>query len=198
MNRSTKHLFTLILITSVVAACASQDPVNSRLDSSGLTVVALDEVIVLARSAPQLSTAARDYVYLGPVEINRMGELNHFVWVGMASTVDRTLAGQPLPKAASLALLVDGMPMELPLTSWETELDTPPYQSKVPVSESFAARASLDQINRIAMATSVEVHIITETGASARYEKWQGEWPDWSAFSAQGSAAEDSDTFARK
>lgn len=184
MRNSMKQRAVLMIIVCALTGCASSKSVQSRLDSSGLTVVTLDEVIVLARPTRHLATVARDYVYLGPVEINRMGTLEHYVWVGMASTVDRALAVEPEPEAATLALLVDGVPMALSLLPWDKELDEPPYESSVPIYESFGARASLDQIKRIAQAESVEVHIITATGASVDYQKWQGQWSVWSGIRA--------------
>ncbi len=165
-----------------ISACTTQTPVTSRLDSSGLTVVALNDAIVLARSARQLTVAARDYAYVGPVEINRMGQREHYLWLGLASTVDREFADLPPVGAESLAILVDGQPMMLPLTDWITELDRSPYETAVPLYATLSARTSHDQIQRIAAAKSIEVHVISNTGPAARYRMWQGAWSSWSLF----------------
>ncbi len=163
-------------------ACTTQTPVTSRLDSRGLTVVALDDAIVLARPVRRLTVAARDYAYIGPVEINRMGQRDHYLWLGLASTVDRAFADVSPADAELLAILVDGQPMILPLTKWSADLDRPPYATVVPVYATLSARASLDQIQRIADATSIEVHIISNSGVAARYRMWQGAWSSWSLF----------------
>lgn len=165
------------------AACTTAEPlVDSRLDSSGLTVVTLGDPIVLARPAPRLAATARDYAYLGPVEINNMGRRDHYLWLGLATTVDRTPEHAEPPEADAIALLVDGQPMMLPLTRWRTTLDRAPYETALPLYATLAARASLDQIQRVASARSVEVHLLSGSGVAARYRMWQGTWPSWSLF----------------
>jgi len=177
------YRYTVAAIAALATfACTTQTPVTSRLDSSGLTVVALNDAIVLARPVRQLTAAARDYAYIGPVEINRMGQREHYLWLGLASTVDRALADASPADAELLAILVDGQPMIFPLTDWSADLDRSPYETVVPVYATLSARASLDQIQRIAAATSIEVHIISNSGPAARYRMWQGAWSSWSLF----------------
>ena len=181
-NRFTNRNTIAAIAVLGISACTTQTPVTSRLDSSGLTVVALDDAIVLARPARKLTVAARDYAYVGPVEINRMGQREHYLWLGLASTVDRAFADAPAADAELLAILVDGQPMTLPLTDWSAELDRAPYETVVPLYATLSTRASLDQIQRIAGATSIEVHIISNTRPAAQYRMWQGAWSSWSLF----------------
>ena len=168
----------------MLSACASNTQLTSRLDRNGLTVVTLDEPIVLARPVRQLAAAARDYAYLGPVEINRMGNRDYYLWVGLASTIDRQLIGVSPAQVQELAVLVDGRPMLLPLVNWATDLEQSPYDTAVPLYATFAAHASLDQIRRIATAKSVEVHLVSASGMTRRYQKWQGDWASWSLLVA--------------
>lgn len=172
------------LAALVLSACASQPPVVSRLDTSGLTVVTLQDAVVLARPVRQIAGAARDYAYIGPVEINRMGRREHFLWVGLASTVDRALADVSPAGVRTLALIVDGQPMTLPLRKWSMKLDESPYRSTVPVYATHSAHASLDQIQRIASADSVAVHIVTDSGQTTRYQRWHGTWQAWSGLAS--------------
>jgi hypothetical protein len=46
------------------------------------------------------------------------------------------------------------------------------------------ARVTLDQLERIATAESIEVQIVADDGAMAGYELWDGTWADWEAFIA--------------
>ncbi len=181
--------FTFLIVIAALAApvlsgCAARTNLTSRLDSNGLTVVTLDEPIVLARPVRQLAAAARDYAYLGPVEINRMGNRDYFLWVGLASTIDRELVGVSPAEVQELAVLVDGWPMLLPLVHWVADLEQSPYETAAPLYATFAAHASLDQIRRISSAESVEVHLVTESGVTRRYKKWQGDWSSWSLLVA--------------
>ena len=188
MNTKSLHLDFLIVIAALAAAsmsgCAANTNVTSRLDSNGLTVVTLDEPIVLARPVRQLAAAARDYAYLGPVEINRMGNRDYFLWVGLASTIDRELVGVSPADVQELAVLIDGSPMLLPLAHWAADLEQSPYETTAPLYATFAAHASLDQIRRISSAESVEVHLVSASGTTRRYQKWQGDWSSWSKLVA--------------
>ncbi len=188
MNTKSLRLDFLIVIAALAAAsmsgCAANTNVTSRLDSNGLTVVTLDEPIVLARPVRQLAAAAGDYAYLGPVEINRMGNRDYFLWVGLASTIDRKLSGVSPAEVRELAVLIDGSPMLLPLVHWTADLEQSPYETAAPLYATFAAHASLDQIRRISSAASVEVHLVSASGATRRYQKWQGDWSSWSKLVA--------------
>lgn len=185
MTKPISHAAASTVVLAAVllsAACTSRTPLISRLDSSGLTVVSMADPVVLARPVRQLSAAARDYVYLGPVEINRMGDRDHYLWVGLASTIDRELAHATPAAVKALVLLVDGQPMMLPLADWKTALDQPPYETAAPLYATFSARASLDQIQRVASAASIDVHIIPAEGLPTHYRTWQGEWSSWSSL----------------
>jgi len=166
----------------LLTGCATQSSSVSRLDSSGLTVVTLTDAIVLARPVRTLAAGARDYAYVGPIEINRMGDRQHFLWIALASTVDRELAGLDPQHAVELVLVVDESPMVLPLVEWDTTLDHPPYNSTTPIYATLAAHTSLDQIRRIASASAVELHLVVAAGNTARYQSWQGEWTAFSEF----------------
>lgn len=171
-----------IVVASLLAGCAATPGTRSRLDSSGVTVVALADPIVLAHPVRTLAAAARDYAYVGPVEINRMGQRQYLLWIGLASTIDRELAGANLPEADALVMIVDGEPMVLSLAEWNVSLDLPPYETTAPVYDVLAARASLDQIGRIAAADSVELHVVQEDDAAAHYVTWHGNWASFAAF----------------
>jgi hypothetical protein len=190
MLNALRNSCTALAIVTLMAACATTpDPLESRLDrTSGLTVATLKQAIVLARPAPYRATAARDYAYLGPVEINRTGSREHYLWVGMASTLDRKFFSETAPAATMLYLLVDGQPMTLPLSPWGEDIETPPYAVNTPVYEHLRARVSLDQLQRIAAADSVDVHIVARPTASDRYRLWGGRWSELADFAAAVSA----------
>lgn len=184
---ATSKIFAAIILALGLTACASKQVLQSRLDeATGLTIVTLPEPLVLARPT-RYSAAARDYAYLGPVEINRMGEHEHFLWIGLASTLDRDRIAEAPPEASTLALVIDGLPMLLPLSEWNPDLEVPPYAGNAPVYLTLAARASADQIRRVAAADSISVNIVTKSGKTLSYKVWSGERPTWSAFAAGGS-----------
>ena len=181
MNAAATHWMWACLAV-LLAGCSVDLPRTSRLDSSGLTVVTNQEVIMLARPVRTLAAGARDFAYIGPVEINRMGRRDYYFWIGLASTVDRDLVGTLPEEAVALAVFVDDEPMILPLSVWDTSLDLPPYHATVPVYATLMAPTSLDQIHRIAAAKSVELHLIAGVDSAHRYRAWQAAWSTWSEF----------------
>ena len=170
------------LLFVLVAACANETMHSSRLDSSGLTVSTLSAAITLARPVRTLAAGARDYAYIGPVEINSMGHRDYYLWVGLASTVDREFVGFVPDSAVALLFVVDKEPMILPLRQWDRQLDESPYHGTAPVYETLAAPTTLDQIHRIATATSVELHVVADSQTAARYRHWDGHWDAWADF----------------
>lgn len=181
MNVSAPNLVRACL-ASVLVGCGADSPERSRLDSSGLTVVTNNAAIMLARPVRTLAAGARDFAYIGPVQINRMGRRDYFFWIGLASTVDRDLVGLEPANAVALAIVVDDEPMILSLSEWDTSLDQPPYQSTVPVYATLMAPTSLDQIHRIAAAESIDIHLIAGADSAHRYHAWQATWSAWSEF----------------
>ena len=171
-----------LLLTVTLSACARTPLEQSRLDSSGVTVVTLDQSLVLSHSLPSIAAGVRDYVYIGPVEINNMGNREYYLWVSLASTIDREFLGLTPSDASELVLLVDDEPMQFPIVRWRTELDAPPYLSSTPVYATLEAKTTLDQIHRIAAAQTVELHLIADTDGGSLYQYWNGDWAAWQNF----------------
>lgn len=179
MNGSIRIALLLIVTMS---SCARTPLEHSRLDSSGVTVVTHGKSLVLAHSLPTVAAGVRDYVYIGPVEINNMGNREYYLWVSLASTIDREFLGLSPTDASELILLVDDEPMQFPVARWRTELDTPPYFSSTPVYATLEAKTTLDQIHRIAAADSVELHLIADAKTESLYRHWNGDWAQWQKF----------------
>ena len=186
MQTKPSILFQWLCATAILTGCGSTPNREVRFhEESGLTWASMDEPVVLARSTPQYTVAARDYIYIGPVETNSLGELVHHLWLGIGSTVDRELRGERAPDSSTLVLVVDGTPIAFPLHAWEAEFEASPYEAQVPITGARGVRVSLDQIQWIAQADSVEVQVVSESGSTARYELWEGSWLSWVDFPAE-------------
>lgn len=161
-------------------ACASTQTLQPRFDEmTGVTWTTLSEPVALAHATPQLSTAARDYLYVGPIEMNERGTREEFLWVGLASTVPGLFNDDLASIPQSLILEVDGLAFELPVSRWDDPL---PYETPATVTHSVAARVSLDQIGLIAGAETVSIELQHDDGSSVAYTHWNGEWIDWVEF----------------
>lgn len=179
MIHRIRTVLPLVCAAGIVSGCASTKSIEPTLDErTGITWFALPEPIAMAHGTPAISTSARKYMYLGPVEMNVMGKRQDYLWLGMGSTLESViLAGDSEPNV--LLLEVDGIPFELPLTQWDAAV---PYAAPAPITRSLKARVTLDQIVRIAAASDVRALMVMPDGKSEPYEHWNGVWSAWTDF----------------
>lgn len=114
-RRVSAVLFVLSL-AAVLAGCTEPlrpDPVDTWLDEkTGATVTNLAAPLIFYREEPGLAVNARDYLYVGPLEVNRAGRYRYLIGMSWFSTIDRgTRTGIDVP--AAVYLQPDGRPMEL-------------------------------------------------------------------------------------
>lgn len=180
---TTKTVYALPVALSLLSfGCATAPPpLESTLDSKGRTEVRSTAVVTLALSQPRFSEAARDYLYLAPVESNEQGTRRYYLWLGLATTVDRAWVLAEPSEAATLVLVFDGLPVALPLSPWD---EAPDVATPAPVYAVRRAQVTLDELERLTTAASIEVQVTMADGARAPFSIWRGEWTDWLPFVA--------------
>ena len=156
-------LTSLILVTLLSAGCISTSTlVEERLDiGTGVTVTHATAPIVLYRDNSAYAAHARDYVYLGPVEINRMGEYSYYLWLGIWSTISDEERAFQRDGFESITLYADGEPLQLELVGWTLEsigVSEPVYIKPVASAADAYYRVTIDQIRLIANAREIELH----------------------------------------
>ena len=139
---------------SVTAACQSTGNTYERFDErSGTTWVVGDAPLVFARTEPRYSRSARDYVYLGPVEVNRRGTREQFLWVGVATTLDRGFLAPEISDPDRIVVMVGGEPVELLLEPWSRRVPAleaiAVYEPSVRPRLQLAARTTRDQLSML-------------------------------------------------
>jgi hypothetical protein len=178
----------------VLAGCQASGALNQRLDeATGLTFTSEPQPVVYARTESRYSRSARDYVYIGPIEVNRQGTREYYLWVGVGTTLDRGyLAPEPrMPE--TLYLVAQGEPMELGLHPWDAETlgvgHVRAYRTEVRLQGEFAARVTLNQLALLADAPLESILLDDGDGRTRAYFRWRpGEgWSDFVAH-AQGVA----------
>jgi len=185
---------TIAALTGSLALCGcttTPSVVPGFDERTGVTWTALNEPIAMAHAVPHVTTAAREYLYVGPLQRNEQGAREEFLWLGFATTAPRLFAADVPSLPDSLLLDVDGLMFELPVEVWEEPV---PYDTAATVTHSVTARVSLDQLGLIAGAQSVGIELHHEDGTSVEYDLWSGDWIDWSAFY---NAVEPGSEFAR-
>ncbi len=184
-------LLVLALIGGVRAA--GRSGARERLDErSGITVVTDSEPIVFARTESRYSRSQRDYVYLGPVETNRQGTRDYYLWVGVGTTLDRGYLAPTTATPAKLFVEVRGELMELELEPW---LDREPsldrirlYKTPVQLTSQLAARVTLDQLLLLAGEDLKSLRVADQESNTKVYFRWDDleSWPGFLAAAAGG------------
>ena len=153
--------------------------------STGMTLLTADAPIAFARTEGQYSRSARDYVYLGPVETNRQGMRDYYLWVGVATTLDR---GYLAPSAETPnAVIVDlqGELMKFKLEPWSERVPNPEsmrlYRTSVRVQSQLAARVTLHQLELLSSETIESLRVASPDGRTRLYRLWQDE-QSWGGF----------------
>jgi hypothetical protein len=174
---------------ALLGACASETRVvRERLDeASGITVRAGGAPLVFARTETRYSRSGRDYLYFGPVETNRQGVREYYVWVGVATTLDRGYLVPPESEPERVFIEVAGEPMELALRPWRERQpglrDARVYGTPVRLGAELAARVTLDQLLKLVSEPLHSVRVVDRDGATRAYYLWH-EGSDWPAFLA--------------
>ena len=154
---------TAILATLLNTGCVSTTTlVEEKLDlGTGVTVTHATAPIVLYRDNSAYAAHARDYVYLGPVEINQMGEYSYYLWLGIWSTISDADRSYERDGFESITLYADGEPLQLELVGWTLEsigVSEPVYIKPVASAADAYYRVTIDQIRLIANAREIELH----------------------------------------
>jgi hypothetical protein len=181
MRQSSTKRWFLLLALALLNACSSgsrQADKNEYLDrGTGVTVTHLAEPAVFAHAAPRLSAFGRDYLYVAPMEINRSGEREYYLWVAEWSGIDRPLGFEEaliLTESAGIDMLIDGQFLQLrdifdPDGKYRSFED--PYNAPVASARIRYFRVSRDLLRRIARAEAIVITL--NSGDQQRKYDWQ-------------------------
>jgi hypothetical protein len=174
--RSSTNFIRNFALTALLAACGSSGPlVEQTLDPvTGVTVLRSMAPVVLYADNSAYAAHARDYVYLGPVEVNRMGTHSYYLWLGIWSTIRQTerLSTQR-DGFESVTLFVDGQPLPLELEGWTLDaigVSEPVYVKPVASAADAYYRVTVDQIRLIAESSDIQLRVGTARPRS--YSLW--------------------------
>jgi hypothetical protein len=174
--RTWLHLIGSVIAVASLGACSSSAPLFvERLDTNtGVTVLNATEPLVLYRDNSGYAAHARDYVYMGPIEVNNMGTESYYLWLGIWSTMrDATRLADQRDGFESVVLYADGEPMPLEIAGWTLDtigVSEPVYTRPVAGAADAYYRVTADQIRLITDARDVELR--TGTAREVAYTLW--------------------------
>ncbi len=173
-----RHFVLLLTALLCIGGCASTGTqIQERLDpTTGVTITFAEKPLIFYRDSSARAAYARDFVNLGPLQINRMGQYRYFMWAGIWNTMPASHLPDEIDGFESIILFVDGEPLQLNVAGWAP--------SAIGASESVYVRpqaaageayyeVTIDQLRFIAEASDVRLQ--TSGPAAVSYEPWEGQ-----------------------
>ena len=169
------HRFAAILISLTLVACAGQPgAIQNKLDpATAVTITYSQTPMVFYRDDSGKAAFARNYLHLGPLEVNRMGSFHYYLWLGIWNTMQDAEPGESRNGFESIVIYVDGEPLALELTGWTPAAigaTEPVYVRPVASAADAYYEVTVDHLRLIAASDKVRIQ---STGPGTRtYELW--------------------------
>lgn len=186
--RGWRHFIEVVALAALAAACSSSTSlVTETLDPvTGVTVLRGTAPVVLYHDNSGYAAHARDYVYLGPVEINRMGGYSYFLWAGIWSTMrHEDHRSEQRDGFESVILFVDGEPLPLEFAGWTLDaigVTQPVYVKPVASATDAYYRVTIDQIRLIAESSDIQLR--AGTAKPRLYSLWESQGSAYASLRA--------------
>lgn len=165
----------IALSACLLAACASSlPPFVEKMDPLTSTTLTYGSTpMVLYRDDPARAAHARNFVSLGPLQANRSGHYQYFLWLGIWNTNQSLSAAERRDGFDAIILLVDGEPMALEIAGWTPDVigaSEPVYRQPVASALDAYYEVTADQIRLMAQASDIQIRT---TGFPPReFEPW--------------------------
>ena len=177
---STRFQFmVLACVATLLSACTgtshNEIDVREYQDSrTGVTITAAKRAIVLYSEEPLLTANTRDYVSMGPVEVNQSGNRSYLLWIGIWTTIDRPDVSEDTVRKRfdPIYFLIDGEPMEFNRVS-RSDIVEAPYEPPAPGAIEGYYAITRDQIIRFANAADLKVQAPVSGISSKDFHLWR-------------------------
>lgn len=186
--RVWSHFIGVSALATLSAACSSSTSlITETLDPvTGVTVLRGTAPVVLYHDNSGYAAHARDYVYLGPVEVNRMGNYSYYLWLGIWSTMRyEERQSEQRDGFESVILFVDGEPLPLEFAGWTLDaigVTQPVYVKPVASAADAYYRVTIDQIRLIAESSDIQLR--AGTAKPRVYSLWENQGSAYASLRA--------------
>ena len=176
--RRQMRLIATVLLALLATACGSSAPMlEESLDyGTGTTFTRATAPIVLYHDNSGRAAYARDYVYVGPIEVNKMGSYSYFLWLGIWSTLDDDSRWTQRDGFETIVLYADGEPLQLEVAGWSADTigaSRPVFVKPVASAADAYYAVTVDQIRMIAEARDLVLQ--TSSPPTRQYHRWREE-----------------------
>lgn len=165
-------IFAMTLV--LLGGCFSTgSTISNKLDpTTAVTITFSDAPLIFYRDESGRAAYARDYVYLGPIEVNKAGTFRYYIWLGIWTTM-QTPEESVRDGFETIVLIADGEPLPLEVAGWTAAAvgaSEPVYLKPVASAADAYYEVTVDQLRFIAASRDIRVQ---STGAKgAVYEPW--------------------------
>ena len=132
--------------------------------------------MILYRDDPGRAAHARNYVSLGPMMVNRSGDYQYYLWLGIWNTNQTPNLEERSNGFDSIVIFVDGEPLVLELAGWTpASVGASEAVYSQPVASALDAYYPLtfDQVRLIAFSNDIQLRT---TGSAPRsFELWDSQ-----------------------
>lgn len=161
---SVRKFITASFLVGLITSCGSSAPLlEESLDyGTGVTLTRATAPIVLYRDNSGRAAHARDFVYLGPIQVNRMGRYSYYLWLGIWSTLDDASRSEQRDGFESIVLYADGEPLQLEIAGWSADAigaSRPVFIKPVASAADAYYAVTIDQIRMISEARDIELRV---------------------------------------
>ena len=177
MSERFPHLSTAISIAvlTILSACvAVQLPVVEKLDElTAITITYSRTPIVMSTDTSLDPATARDYVQIGAIEVNRMGTLQYYLWLGISEVKYSESADAHPYGFESIVFMVGGEEFKLDVLGWTQEAigaSEPVYEKLFRDTKDAYYEVTLEQIQLLTDVDNIRFRTIAP--APREYASW--------------------------
>jgi len=168
------RILTTMFLLTLVACGNQQGIIDNKLDPvTAVTITYSRTPMVFYRDDSGKAAFARNYLHLGPLEVNRMGSYHYYLWLGIWNNMQNAVAGEARDGFESIVIYADGEPLALELSGWTPAAigaTEAVYVRPVASAADAYYEVTVDHLRLIAASKNVRIQA---TGADARsYELW--------------------------
>ena len=160
----------MLIAALVIAGCATTAPaIREKLDPlTGVTVTFTSTPLILYRENSGQAAFARNYIHMGPIQVNRGGVYQHYLWLAAWNTMESPNIAEHQDDLESIVVFADGEPLFLELAGWTPDAigtSEPVYLKPVSSAVDAYYRVTADQIRLIVEASDLRLRT---SGANSR------------------------------
>lgn len=166
------------MLMTMTASCAGQAQLTNQFldEQTGVTVTTVAAPLLLYKDNAALAAHARNFLNVGPVEVNRMGSHRYYLWVGIWSTMETADVDRVTEVFDTLTVIADGEPFILQLagsTPSAIGASRPIYLKPVASASDAYYEVTADQIRFIAEASDIRIR--PNTASFREYRPWSNQ-----------------------